>query len=133
VYSAATLTTLHVFSGADGSAPDARLALGTNGNFYATTAEGGVVTCSLSAALALLNTGDVEAPATHVRCFLSEEEEFDEGDDTFIAETTTKVIKVGKAGKAKLKAATNASSSGLFLLAVDGDDDVLASLQVPGP
>jgi len=89
-----------------------------------------VTTCSLSAALALLNSGDGEAPATHVRFFLSENEDYEAGEDTLIGEATTKNIKVGKAGKAKLKAATPGSSTGLFLLAVDDSDNVLASLQI---
>src|SRR5437870_2144857 len=38
---AATLTTLHVFSGTDGNAPDAPLVLGTNGNLYGVTSYGG--------------------------------------------------------------------------------------------
>src|SRR5882724_1983681 len=41
---AVTLTTLHTFTGADGDAPVAGLALGTNGNFYGTTAFGGMET-----------------------------------------------------------------------------------------
>jgi uncharacterized repeat protein (TIGR03803 family) len=36
-----TLTTLHVFQGADGAAPVARLAFGTNGNLYGVTSGGG--------------------------------------------------------------------------------------------
>src|SRR5438132_1402881 len=38
---AATLTTLHIFTGTDGNAPDAPLLLGTNGILYGTTSEGG--------------------------------------------------------------------------------------------
>ncbi len=38
---AATLTTLHTFTGVDGSAPEAGLVRGTNGNFYGTTVNGG--------------------------------------------------------------------------------------------
>ncbi|HXI85210.1 MAG TPA: choice-of-anchor tandem repeat GloVer-containing protein [Verrucomicrobiae bacterium] len=41
---AVTLTTLHTFTGADGDAPVAGLALGTNGNFYGTTEFGGMET-----------------------------------------------------------------------------------------
>ena len=37
----ATLKTLHIFTGPDGNAPQAGLALGTNGNFYGTTSYGG--------------------------------------------------------------------------------------------
>ena len=36
-----TLTTLHIFSGADGSYPNAGLVLGRDGNFYGTTVDGG--------------------------------------------------------------------------------------------
>ena len=41
LWAAATLTTLHTFTDVDGSAPEAGLALGTNGNFYGTTVGGG--------------------------------------------------------------------------------------------
>lgn len=41
---AATLTTLHIFTGADGNAPQAGLALGTNGSLWGTTASGGTGT-----------------------------------------------------------------------------------------
>jgi len=90
-----------------------------------------VTTCSLGAALALLNSGNADAPATHVRFVLSEDEDYDAGEDAQIGEATTKIIKVGKAGKAKLKTSTGASSSGLFILAVDDEDNVLALVTVP--
>jgi uncharacterized repeat protein (TIGR03803 family) len=41
---AVTLTTLHVFNGADGNAPQAGLAFGTNGNLWGTTSYGGTGT-----------------------------------------------------------------------------------------
>ena len=41
---ASPLTTLHVFNGADGNAPQAGLALGTNGSLWGTTASGGTGT-----------------------------------------------------------------------------------------
>ncbi|PYM11065.1 MAG: hypothetical protein DME18_14990 [Verrucomicrobia bacterium] len=41
---AASLTTLHVFRGTDGNAPDAPLVLGTNGSFYGVTSYGGTAT-----------------------------------------------------------------------------------------
>src|SRR6185295_18798789 len=45
---AATLTTLHIFSGTDGDAPVAPLVLASNGNFYGTTEFGGTNTSCIS-------------------------------------------------------------------------------------
>jgi uncharacterized repeat protein (TIGR03803 family) len=41
-----TLTTLHSFKGSDGAYPVAGLVLGTDGNFYGTTANGGNLACN---------------------------------------------------------------------------------------
>lgn len=95
--------------------------------------KGEVTTCKLGASLALLNESADEAPSTHVRFFLSTDATYDVGVDTFLGEATTKAIKPGKSGKAKLKTLTNASSAGQFILVVDDDDNVLASVQVPAP
>ena len=90
-----------------------------------------VTTCKLGASLGLLNNSAVLVQHTHVRFFLSTDANYDVG-DAQRGEATTKAIKPAKSGKAKLKAVTGASSLGLFILAVDDNDAVLTSFQVPG-
>lgn len=93
----------------------------------------GVTTCKLGASLDLLNESANPVPPMHVRFFLSTDAIYDAMVDSFLGEATTKAIKPGKKGKAKLKTVTNASSDGQFILVVDDDDNVLDSLQVPAP
>jgi len=126
-------TTMAVTTVSPDEPPDSALDGAFTGVKQKCKTKSGVTTCTLSASLAVQNSVPAELPPTHLRFHLSSDDGFDPGDDTLIGEATTKAIKAGKTGKAKLKATLAADASGSFLLAVDDDDAVVTAIQVPAP
>jgi uncharacterized repeat protein (TIGR03803 family) len=89
-----------------------------------------VTICKLSAQLALLNAQPTAVSPMHVRFFLSTDATYDAGVDTQLSDATSKAIKPNKSGKLKLKTILSGSATGMFILAVDDDNNVLASTPV---
>ena len=87
--------------------------------------------CKISAKLNATNNTGSEVPDIHVRFFLSTDSVYDVDVDTFVTDDNTGSIKAGKTRKVKLKESLQSSASGLFLLAVDDSDNVLAFEPIP--
>jgi hypothetical protein len=90
-----------------------------------------VLTCKLKGRLVVDNISDTEATSQSIRFFLSSDETFDSGSDTLLGADVTKDIKPGKSDKLKLKAELDTDPSGGFVLAVDENDNVVASELIP--
>jgi uncharacterized repeat protein (TIGR01451 family) len=98
----------------------------------------GVTNCTASATLELTNNGTADEPPVNVRFFLSSNQTFEAGTDTLLMDSKgntvfpSKAIQAGKTAKLKLKkAAVPPNVSGMFLLAVDDANNVIAFILFP--
>jgi len=92
----------------------------------------GIETCKLKANLEVVNTSGIEVLAMHIRFFLSDNATFEgEETDTFLGDDNVKKLKAGKSKRLKVKATLIDNPTGKFLLAVDDNDNVLASQLIP--
>ncbi len=90
----------------------------------------GVLQCKLKGRLVVDNASEEEVPGQQIRFYLSTDETFD-GGDTLLGTDDTKDIKPGKSDKLKLKGELEVDPSGSFVLAVDENDNVIASEEIP--
>src|ERR1043166_2268141 len=93
----------------------------------------GFTTCKFKLFVNLHNEGDGPQPPTHVSLLFSGDEVFDEGVDEVIADFEIGEIRAGHSKKLRTKEQFDRRHEGQFLLVVDENGGVLASLQIPVP
>lgn len=93
----------------------------------------GVLGCTVSAQLTMLNSGTGISTPTHLRYFLSANDSFEPAEDVQFGEKNLPKVKPGKSKKLRVKTKTLASTVGQYLLAVDDSGALLAATPIVPP